>query len=100
MKEVAIREFHGRQAADVSFRIAKGVRYNLGGFKGQSVVVGTELQVQDTGALSVTSSRVVFLGEQKTLEFLYAKLVGLEVFEDGVRLQVSNRQTGEPDQGR
>ena len=92
MKEVAIREFQGG-GSGVSFRIAKGVRYHVGGFRGQSVVVGTELKAQDTGALSVTSNRVVFLGQQKTMEFLYAKLVGLEVFDDGIRLQVSNRQT-------
>ena len=92
MKEVAMRQFQGGSSG-VSFRIAKGVRYHVGGFRGQSVVVGTELTVQDTGALSVTSNRVVFLGQQKTMEFLYAKLVGLEVFDDGIRLQVSNRQT-------
>jgi hypothetical protein len=92
MKEVSIRQFQGG-GGGVSFRIAKGVRYHVGGFRGQSVVVGTELQVQDTGVLSVTSNRVVFLGQQKTMEFLYSKLVGLEVFDDGIRLQVSNRQT-------
>jgi hypothetical protein len=92
MKEVTIRQFQGGSSG-VSFRIAKGVRYHVGGFKGQSVVIGTELQVQDSGVLSVSSSRVVFLGEKKMMEFLYAKLVGLEVFNDGVRLQVSNRQT-------
>jgi hypothetical protein len=92
MKEVAIRQFQGG-GSGVSFSIAKGVRYHVGGFRGQSVVVGTELKVQDTGVLSVTSNRVVFLGQQKTMEFLYSKLVGLEVFDDGIRLQVSNRQT-------
>jgi hypothetical protein len=92
MKEVAIRQFQGG-GSGVSFRIGKGVRYHVGGFRGQSVIIGTELKVQDTGALSVTSNRVVFLGQQKTMEFLYAKLVGLEVFDDGIRLQVSNRQT-------
>jgi hypothetical protein len=92
MKEVATREFRGG-GQGVSFRIAKGVRYRVGGFRGRSVVVGSELQVQDTGSLSVTSGRVVFLGQKKTIEFLYAKLVGLDVFDDGLRFQVSNRQT-------
>jgi hypothetical protein len=92
LNEVTIRQFQGGSRG-VSFKIMKGVRYNVGSFKGQSVVVGTEMQVQDIGGLSITSSRIVFLGEKKTLEFQYAKLVGLEVFNDGVRLQVSNRQT-------
>lgn len=92
LKEVTIRQFQGGSRG-VSFRVVKGVRYHVGSFKGQSVAVGTEMQIQDVGALSVTSNRVVFLGEKKTLEFQYAKLVGLEVFNDGLRLQVSNRQT-------
>jgi len=92
MKEVTIREFQG-ESSGVSFRIAKGVRYHVGGLRGRSVAVGTELAVQDTGALSVSSTRAVFLGQQKTLEFLYAKLVGLEVFDDGIRFNVTNRQT-------
>lgn len=91
LKEVAIRQFQGGSQG-VSFRVTKGVRYRVGNFKGQSVVVGRELQVQDVGTLSVSSARVVFLGAQKTMEFLYTKLVGIEPFDDGVRLQVSNRQ--------
>jgi len=41
----------------------------------------------------VTSSRTVFVGQKKTLEFRKDKLVGLEQFTDGIRLNVSNRQT-------
>jgi hypothetical protein len=92
MKEVVLKEFRGGSQG-VSFRVTKGVRYPVGGFKGHAVVVGKELQVQDVGSLSVTSSRVVYLGEKKTTEFLYSKLVGCEVFDDRLRLQVSNRQT-------
>jgi len=43
MKEVAIREFQGGSQG-VSFKVAKGVRYHVGGFKGQSVVVGTPIE--------------------------------------------------------
>jgi hypothetical protein len=91
MKEVTLREFRGGSAG-FSFRIAKGVRYRTGAFRGRSVVVGTELQVADSGPLAVTSSRVVFLGQQKTIEIPYSKLVGVEVFEDGIRFSASNRQ--------
>jgi hypothetical protein len=54
--------------------------------------VGTELQVEDTGFLCVTSLRVAYLGSRKTMEFPYAKLMNLEVFTDGIRLHSSNRQ--------
>jgi hypothetical protein len=91
MKEVSLREFRGGSAG-FSFRIAKGVRYRAGSFRGRSVIVGTELQVADSGPLAVTSSRVVFLGQRKTMEVPYSKLVGVEVFEDGIRFSASNRQ--------
>jgi hypothetical protein len=91
MKEVTLREFRGGSTG-FSFPIAKGVRYRTGAFRGRSVVVGTELQVADTGALAVTSSRAIFLGTRKTIEVAYSKLIGVEVFSDGIRFSVSNRQ--------
>ena len=92
MKEVAIREYQGAYGG-FSFRIAKGVRYSTGRTRGRSVVVGTELQVADEGVLSVSSTRAVYLGGKKSIEFPYAKLMSIEVFDDGIRLHSSNRQT-------
>jgi hypothetical protein len=90
MKEVAVREWQGGSSG-VSFRIAKGVSYRTGGVRGKSVVVGTELQVADSGSLHVTSHRVVYMGN-KTIELPYTKLINLDVFSDGVRFHASNRQ--------
>jgi hypothetical protein len=90
MKEVALREWRGGTSG-VSFRIAKGVSYRTGAIRGKSVVVGTELQVADSGVLAVTSQRIAYLGN-KTIEMSYAKLMNLDVFSDGVRVHVSNRQ--------
>jgi hypothetical protein len=56
------------------------------------VVTGKEIQVAEYGVLSVSSKRVVFAGERSTIEILYTKLVGLNVFEDGVQLHASNRK--------
>ncbi len=92
MKEVAIREYQGGYGG-VSFRVAKGVRYSTGRTRGRSVVVGTEWQVADRGAFSVSSTRAVFLGNAKSIEFPYSKLMGMDVFSDGIRLRSSNRQT-------
>ena len=90
MKEVAVREWRGGTSG-VSFRIAKGVSYRTGAIRGKSVVVGTELQVADSGVLAVTSQRIAYMGN-KTIELSYAKLMNLDVFSDGVRVHVSNRQ--------
>jgi hypothetical protein len=92
MKEVTLREFRGGSHG-VSIPIVKGVRYRTGSFRGKSVVVGTQLQVADQGGLWVTSLRVVFVGQRKTLDLPYAKLANLNVFTDGVSFNMSNRQT-------
>ena len=92
MKEVSIREWQGGSGG-FSFRVAKGVRYNVGRTKGRSVVVGTEVQMADVGLLAVSSSRIAFLGERKTMEFPLAKLMDIDVYEDGVRIHSSHRQT-------
>jgi hypothetical protein len=91
LKSVAVREFHAGSQG-VSFRIMKGVTYRVGSTRGHLVTVGSELQTVDDGILSVTSRRVVYAGGRKTLEFRYDRLVGMELYEDGIRLSVTNRQ--------
>ncbi len=92
MKEVTLREFRGGSHG-FSFPIAKGVRFRTGSFRGKSVVVGTQMQVADQGGCWVTSLRVVFTGQRKTLDLPYAKLANLNVFTDGVSFNMTNRQT-------
>ncbi len=92
MKEVTRREFRGGSSG-VSVPLGHGVRYRVGAFRGHSVVVGTDLVPQDAGMLTVTSKRAVFTGQKKTLEFRRDRLVGMEQYTDGIRLNVSNRQT-------
>ena len=91
LKEVVDREYRGGYRG-VSFRIAKGVSYRVGGVRGRSVVTGSHLEPADHGVLSISSSRAVFLGNARSMEFPYAKLLNLEVFTDGIRLHSSNRQ--------
>jgi len=91
MKEVTLREFRGGSNS-ISVPLGGGFRYRVGGMRGKSVVVGTQLVAQDTGILVVTSIRSVFVGQKKTLEFRNDKLLGLEQYADGLRLNVSSRQ--------
>ncbi len=92
MKEVIEREFRGGSRG-VSVPIAKGVRFRTGSFRGKSVVVGSHLEAADTGIISVSSKRVVFMGTRKTIDTAYAKLASLDAFSDGIRIHASNRQT-------
>lgn len=91
LKEVVQREFRGGSAG-FSIPIAKGIRYRTGSFRGRSVVVGTSIEIADSGILCVTSQRAVFKGMRQSVECLYSKLVGVNVFDDGIQFHVSNRK--------
>jgi hypothetical protein len=91
LHEVAVREWRGGSQG-VSIRVAKGVRYRVGATRGRLVTVGTQLQVADTGVLSVTSKRVAYLGARKTLDMPYTKVMGIDLYSDAIRFSLSNRQ--------
>lgn len=78
----------------VSFRVAKGVRWRVGGMRGH-YVPGPELQTPvDQGTVSVTTARVVFTGGRATREWSFDKLLGVDASPDHkvALLHVSNRQ--------
>lgn len=87
MRERAVREFRGGSHG-VSVPLGGGVRYRVGAMRGRSVVVGTEVVAQDSGVLHVTNHRSLFTGRNKTLEFRHDRLVGVELFTDGLQLNV------------
>jgi hypothetical protein len=92
MKEVEKHEWQGGFGG-LSFGIAPGIRYHVGGSQGKSVVVGTKLQEADYGILTITSQRAVFKGARQTVECDWAKLIALNVFTDGIQFHVEDRQT-------
>lgn len=78
----------------VSFRVAPGLRYSVGGSRGR-YVPGPEVQTPvDSGRVAITSQRVTFLGSRTTREWVFSKLVGVDASKDGKTLliHVSNRQ--------
>jgi hypothetical protein len=91
LKEVSVREWRAGSQG-VSFRVAKGVRYRVGSTRGRLVTVGTQIQTADSGTLSVTNQRVVFLGNRKTIDMPYTKLLGMHLYSDAVSFSLSNRQ--------
>jgi hypothetical protein len=93
LKDVTVRQSQGGYSG-FSFPIGKtGIRYRVGGYRGRSVEVGTKRVPADDGLLVVSSQRAVFIGNKKTIELPYSKLVNLTVFSDGVQFHESNRQT-------
>jgi hypothetical protein len=90
LKRQAVREWQSGSAG-ISFRIAKGVRFSTSQTRGRMVTVGSTLVPSDSGPIVVTSRRVVFLGDERTIEVPLSKLISLDVFDDGIRIHSSGR---------
>jgi hypothetical protein len=70
----------------VSLRIAKGVYYRTGGFKGQRVET-TETVHADNGLFGVTNKHVYFFGSSKRFRIKYDKIVSFDPYSDGIGIQ-------------
>ena len=77
-----------------SFRVAKGVRYHVGGTRGHYVPGQEAPTVIDTGTATITDQRVVFQGAKQSREWAFTKLLGYQHFDSPpwTAIQVSNRQ--------
>jgi hypothetical protein len=77
-----------------SFKIAKGVRYHVGGSRGTFVPGEEEPTVVDHGVVTITTRRVIFQGSKQAREWSFARLLGVQ--HDPARpwtaISVSNRQ--------
>jgi hypothetical protein len=77
-----------------SFRIAKGVRWHVGGTRGHTVP-GAEVPTPiDTGSVTITDRRVVFQGTKHVREWDYERLLGYQHDPTlpWTAIQVSNRK--------
>jgi hypothetical protein len=70
----------------VSFRIAKGVYYRTGNFKGEKVQTSETIHA-DTGLFGVTNKHIYFAGSSKRFRIAYSKIVAFEPYSDGIGVQ-------------
>lgn len=70
----------------VSIRIAKGLYYRAGAFKGKRVETHETIHA-DTGLLGVTNKHIYFFGGAKSFRIRHDKIVSFEPFSDGIGLQ-------------
>lgn len=70
----------------VSIRIAKGLYYRSGAFKGERVETHETIHV-DTGLLGITNKHIYFSGDSKSFRIRHEKIVSFEPFSDGIGLQ-------------
>jgi hypothetical protein len=70
-------------SSGVSFRVAKGVYFRTGGFKGRPVET-TERVHMGTGIMAVTNKHIYFTSTQKTFRVRLDKIVSFIPFSNGV----------------
>jgi hypothetical protein len=77
-----------------SVRIAKGLYYRAGAFKGQPVETNQMVHV-DSGILAVTNKHIYFSGSSKGFRVKFAKIVSFQPYSDGLGIQ-RDVQTAKP----
>lgn len=70
----------------LSFRVARGVYYRVGGFRGNPVQTTQTVHV-DTGTLAVTNKHIYFAGSAKAFKIRCDKIVSFTPYSDGVGIQ-------------
>jgi len=70
----------------ISLRIAKGLYYRTGAFKGEKIQTPETIHA-DTGLLGVTNKHIYFAGQFKRFRIAYNKIVSFEPFSDGIGVQ-------------
>jgi hypothetical protein len=82
------------RSTGVSVATGGGTRFRIGATRGHYVQGAETPTTIDTGTVTFTDRRIVFLGARYTREWPFAKLVGIEHFSNRpwTAIQVSNRQ--------
>lgn len=70
----------------VSVRVARGLYYRTGAFKGERVQ-STETVYADTGLLGATTKHLYFAGPNKGFRIRYDRIVAFEPYSDGIGVQ-------------
>lgn len=81
--EDKVRRQYVGASRGVSIRIAKGVYYKVGQFRGQAIETTERVHI-DTGLVLFTNKNIYFAGPQKSLRLPFQKIVTFEPFSDGI----------------
>jgi hypothetical protein len=79
------REYVGGSSG-ASIRIAKGVYYRIGAFKGHPVETEENVYI-DSGMLAVTTKNIYFYSSKKTFKVPFSKIVSFTPYADGIGIQ-------------
>jgi hypothetical protein len=84
--ELKTRKHYVGGSSGISVRIAKGVYYRIGSFRGSPVETQESVHV-DTGILAVTNKHIYFAGSRKAFKITYNKIVSFTPYSDGIGIQ-------------
>jgi len=79
------RQYQGGSKG-VSIRIAKGLYYRVGAFKGETISY-TETIHADNGLMVITNKHIYFSGSNKSFRINFNKIVSFQAYEDGIGVQ-------------
>jgi len=77
-----VRRYSG-SSSGLSIRIAKGVYFHTGNFRGNPIET-TEVVRVDTGIVAVTTKHIYFHGSVKSFRIPYKKIISFVPFSDGI----------------
>jgi len=84
--EQKTRTVYTGKTQGASIRIAKGVYYRVGTFKGQPVKI-EEMKYISEGLVALTNKQIYFASSTKNFKVPYNKIVTIDPYEDGIGLQ-------------
>lgn len=84
--EVRTRRSYAGGYQGFSVRIARGLYYRVGGFRGEPQVSAESVHA-DTGILGVTEKHLYFAGATKSFRVRYDKIVAFIPYSDGIGFQ-------------
>lgn len=93
LEEKTTRSFVGTSQG-VSIRIAKGLYYRVGAFKGHPIET-TQMANKGYGSLGVTTKNIYFAGSQKSLRVPYNKVITFAPYSDGIGIH-TDAKTAKP----
>jgi hypothetical protein len=76
-------------SSGVGFRVAKGVTFRTGSFRG-SPIKESFPKITDSGTLYVTNKKVLFVGTKKNVSYPIKKIVDITKYTDGIKFQKEN----------
>ena len=84
--EQRVRTVYQGRSQGMSIKIAKGLYYRTGAFKGNPVKT-EEMMLIATGSVILTNINLYFVASNKNIKIPFNKLLTLEPYEDGIGIQ-------------